>query len=165
MLNTQISINRNKRFISKSSEKFQWNISGCCYLLNPAINPFLYSVFSKRFRRAFFDLLLKNNIRCFNKNNDEGAAIASLRLRPNRPFNQVISRRAMLRHFDLKSSNGIPEPSFSKNIRSKKIQKNPYGKDMKRSKTQILHYVTDCNDIPSTKLHSEPIYFQEAHTS
>ena len=65
----------------------------------------------------------------------------------------------MLRHFDLKSSNGIPEPSFSKNIRRKKIQKNPYGKDVKRSKTQSLHYVTACNDIPSTELHSEPVLF------
>ena len=63
----------------------------------------------------------------------------------------------MLRHFDLKSSNGIPEPSFSKNIRTKKIQKNPYGKDVKTSKTQSLHYVTACNNICSIELHSEPI--------
>ena len=63
----------------------------------------------------------------------------------------------MLRHFDLKSSNGIPEPSFLKNIRSKKIQKNPFGKDVKTSKTQSLHYVADCNDIPRTEIHSEPL--------
>ena len=117
----------------------------------------MYSVFSKRFRRALVDLLLKNNIRCFNKNNNEVAATASSRRRPSKPFKQVISRRAMLRHFDLKSSNGISKPSIAKNTRSKKIQENQCGKDLKTSKTQSLHYFNDCNDIPSSKLYSEPI--------
>ena len=68
----------------------------------------------------------------------------------------------MLRHFDLKSSNGISKPSFSKNVRIKKTQEKRYGKDMKTSKTQSLYYVNDCNDIPSTKLHSEPIVCQKS---
>ena len=33
--------------------------SGCCYFLSSAINPFLYSLLSKRFRRGFHDLKYK----------------------------------------------------------------------------------------------------------
>ena len=35
------------------------NFTGCCYYLNSAINPFLYSLLSKRFRRGFHDLARK----------------------------------------------------------------------------------------------------------
>ena len=35
------------------------HFSGCCYFLSSAINPFLYSLLSKRFRRGFHDLKYK----------------------------------------------------------------------------------------------------------
>ena len=33
--------------------------TGCCYFLSSAINPFMYSLLSKRFRRGFHDLKYK----------------------------------------------------------------------------------------------------------
>ena len=116
----------------------------------------MYSIFSKRFRRAFFDLLLKNNIRCFNENNGEGAAIATSRACKNKPYKRVISRRAMLRHFDLKSSNGISKPSIAKNFLMRTSEEKQRGKDVKTSKTQSLHNVDNSIDISKAKLHSEP---------
>ena len=136
-------------------------ISGCCYLLNPAINPFLYSIFSKRFRRAFFDLLLKSNIRCFNKNKDDGAATATMRQSKNKPHKQVISRRAMLRHLDLKSSNGISKLSFAKHFLIRSSQKHPDENGERTLKVQSLHYFDDRNATPSAKLNSEPILCQK----
>ena len=41
-------------------------ISGVCYFLSSVVNPFLYSLLSKRFRRGFFDLKNKLKTRCIN---------------------------------------------------------------------------------------------------
>merc|ERR1712141_631637 len=37
-------------------------VSGCCYFLSAVVNPFLYSLLSKRFRRGFHDLVRNTKI-------------------------------------------------------------------------------------------------------
>ena len=68
----------------------------------------------------------------------------------------------MLRHLDLKSSNGMSKPISEKIFQIKVHHGKSCDNDVKTSKTHSLHYVNDCNTTPSTKLHSEPILF---HTS
>ena len=36
--------------------QFVYHSSGCCYFLSTAINPFIYSLLSKRFRRGFIEV-------------------------------------------------------------------------------------------------------------
>lgn len=136
--------------------------SGCCYLLNPAINPFLYSIFSKRFRRAFLDLAFKSNIRCFNQNDEDRIAVTSTRRHDkHKPYNQVINRQAMLRHFDLKTSNDNSKLKINKNSRFVLNQENSFKKHQKTLKTQSLHYVNTNSATPRTNLVSEPISNQK----
>ena len=66
----------------------------------------------------------------------------------------------MLRHFDLKSSNGTSKPSFSKRFLKGRSQEKNGGRDVKTSKTQSLYHVNDSNDIPRAKLNSEPTVCQ-----
>ena len=85
-----------------------------------------------------------------------------MRRSKNKPYKQVISRRAMLRHLDLKSSNGMSKPLSAKVIKIKSNHGKSCDNDAKTSKTQSLYYVNHCNTTPSTKLHSEPILFQKS---
>ena len=73
---------------------------GCCYLLSSAINPFLYSIFSKRFRRGFYDLI--NG--CCKRQEKEGKRPLNNIPKASKHRNQVVNRQAMLRHFDIGSS-------------------------------------------------------------
>ena len=132
---------------------------GCCYLLNSAMNPFLYSIFSKRFRRGFFDLLQRMDIRYFKQNRNDRPANATTTRGNNRPFNQVINHRAMLRHFDLKSLNGNSKSNVAKkvelNVKSKP-KSNHEEINTKTTKTQSLCCVNDNVATPSRVLYSEP---------
>ena len=86
-----------------------------CYFLSPAINPFLYCILSKRFRRGFHDLKRKMN-KWFNSSslqsssNQESVYVyqAPIQVRsvPNYSSLRYISkkvqtRNALLRHLDL----------------------------------------------------------------
>ena len=138
---------------------FTNHISGCCYLLNPAMNPFLYSIFSKRFRRAFFDLLLKMNIRCFNPNNNEKTATVTTNR--NKPRKQVINRLAILRHLDLRTSNGSSKSDFAENRKFTLNQENRIEKISRTTKAHSLHFVNDNDSRPFTKLYSEPVFLKD----
>ena len=122
----------------------------------------MYSIFSKRFRRAFFDLLIKSNIRCFNQNKDDGTATVTRRLSKNKPHKQVISRRALLRHLDLKSSNGISKLSFVKRFQTRPSQEKANENDVNRLKALSLYCFDDHNATPTAKLNSEPILFPKS---
>ena len=98
-------------------------LSGCFYLLSSAINPFLYSLFSKRFRRGFHDLIYRcNSCKCIctveqpckqgaNKQNiDNAENNTTVRYNANNDMltipklrggclgKQVITRKALHRH-------------------------------------------------------------------
>ena len=80
----------------------------------------------------------------------------------NKPHKQVISRRALLRHLDLKSSNGISKLSLATKLRIRSSQQKTNEYDVKRQKAQSLHCFEDHNATPTTKLNSEPILFQNS---
>ena len=53
---------------------------GCSYFLSSAVNPFLYGLFSKRFRQGYHDLRTKlkfiySKTTCYNHSNGQGSAI------------------------------------------------------------------------------------------
>ena len=53
---------------------------GCSYFLSSAVNPFLYGLFSKRFRQGYHDLRTKLKViysktTCYNHSNGQGSAI------------------------------------------------------------------------------------------
>ncbi|CAJ0607442.1 unnamed protein product [Cylicocyclus nassatus] len=55
----------NEGHVSPAIEIFStliFNISGCCYYSNSAINPVLYNLFSERYRKAFFRTILGKHI-------------------------------------------------------------------------------------------------------
>ena len=85
-----------------------------------------------------------------------------MRRSKNKPSKQVISRRAMLRHLDLKSSNEMSKPISAKILKFKPNHGKSCDNDVKTSKAQSLYYVNDCNSTPSTKLHSEPILYHKS---
>jgi hypothetical protein len=101
---------------------------GCFYLLSSAINPFLYSLFSKRFRRGFYDLIYKgkscnygapterpgkpagnnqnvdnpeNILARYNSNND---MVVIMNIRGGYNGKQIITRKALRRHFNVEVS-------------------------------------------------------------
>ena len=80
---------------------------GCCYLINSAMNPFLYSIFSKRFRRGFYDLIYSREIRCCkclkNEREDHNTRRCVVRSCGYKG-KQVINRQTVLRHFNLRLS-------------------------------------------------------------
>ena len=80
----------------------------------------------------------------------------------NKPHKQVISRRALLRHLDLKSSNGISKLSLATKLRIRSSQQKTNEYDIKEQKAQSLHCFGDHNATPTTKLNSEPILFQNS---
>ena len=91
-----------------------------CYFLSPAINPYLYCILSKRFRRGFHDLRRKmnkwfNNVSTQSSTNQESMYVYQspihVRSLPNYTSLRYISkkvqtRNALLRHFE------IPLPSI-----------------------------------------------------
>ena len=104
-------------------------LSGCFYLLSSAINPFLYSLFSKRFRRGFYDLIYKgkscnyssaterlgkpslNNQNIHNPENNDivrytsnNEMVVVMRLRGGYNGKQIITRKALQRHFNVEVS-------------------------------------------------------------
>ena len=102
---------------------------GCFYLLSSAINPFLYSLFSKRFRRGFYDLIYRgknsctiscttgnttvrigNNIPTEEKLANGGIKAETAKdllqltkLNKGNNGRQVITRQALCRHFNVES--------------------------------------------------------------
>ena len=89
--------------------------TGCCYFLSSAINPFLYSLLSKRFRRGFHDLKRKVitgwRSRIFHRtlSRDNNDACHTPGPFPSLPNNYsfrcntkpIHNRNALKRHFDI----------------------------------------------------------------
>lgn len=126
---------------------------GCCYFLSSAVNPFLYSLLSKRFRRGFEDIkhkLLRNwqNLTSRNSstadNRNTRTVPKKLAPLPNNysfRFNnkKVQSRNALKRHFELVSSSIV------------KLDDKPLGLELEMQ--SIAHganqSVKDCSSSPS----------------
>ena len=91
-------------------------LAGCCYFLSSAINPFLYSLLSKRFRRGFHDLthkVIKNwknrSSSSTRGNKIKHQAVAKASTLPNNfsfcfKRKQVNNRNTLKRHFNLPNS-------------------------------------------------------------
>ena len=88
--------------------------SGCCYFLSSTINPFLYSLLSKRFRRGFHDLKYKmitylnmkvpfRTTSTHTSSRNQNGQIPMITLNKNKSLKfykkQVQSKNAMQRHF------------------------------------------------------------------
>ena len=94
------------------------HFSGCCYFLSSAINPFLYSLLSKRFRRGFHDLKYKillhfrmapsrtNTTRLSHGRQQGPRPILSIRNKQSIRFKsrQVSTKNAVNRHLDRPTS-------------------------------------------------------------
>ena len=57
-----------------------FHLLGCSYFLSSAVNPFLYGLFSKRFRQGYHDLRIKLKViysktTCYNRFNGQSSAI------------------------------------------------------------------------------------------
>ena len=145
----------------KNSLKFYILISGCCYLLNSAINPFLYSIFSKRFRRGFYALICWKNSPFF-KRHPVGNSLNHKLTRSNRHVrgNRVVNRRAILRHLDLRLSGDKPIAALGKcNVLLIKEPKDSKVSKNRTSSDRIKNKMT--NETPCT-LYSEPILKRSA---
>jgi hypothetical protein len=76
---------------------------GCSYLLHSAINPFLYSICSKRFRRGFLDLINKRSTPGSNQHANDlqaGKEMSFDQIIRGRNRKKVVNKKALLRHFD-----------------------------------------------------------------
>lgn len=81
-------------------------LSGCSYLLHSAINPFLYSISSKRFRHDFFECIQKKgNLRGSEQINTNLGDMVPHFDGENRKRNRtkIIGQQALIRHFDYDS--------------------------------------------------------------
>ena len=101
--------------------------TGCCYFLSSAINPFLYSLLSKRFRRGFHDLTHKvvknwrNRSSTASRENQNAhrQALAQASTLPNNfsfcfKNRQVNNRNVLKRHFNLPNTSVVQSDYDSK---------------------------------------------------
>ena len=94
--------------------------TGCCYFLHSAINPFLYSLLSKRFRRGFHDL--SNRIKnCRNQpatTSREHQIVQHAPIPDNVSFcinnRQVTNRNVLRRHYNLAKPSGAQSDNDTK---------------------------------------------------
>ena len=94
-------------------------LAGCCYFLSSAINPFLYSLLSKRFRRGFHDLTHKiieslryRSSSASRENQVNHQVVARPSTLPNNfsfcyKERQVKNRNTLKRHFNLPNSSVV----------------------------------------------------------
>ena len=97
-----------------------FTFTGCCYFLHSAINPFLYSLLSKRFRRGFHDL--SNRIK--NCRNQPATASREHQIVHHAPIPENVSfcinnrhgtnRNVMKRHYNLAKSSGAQSDNDTK---------------------------------------------------
>ena len=133
---------------------YSWSFIGCCYFLSSAINPFLYSLLSKRFRRGFHDLsykLIKKWRKkspyssCENQNN-RPELVQAKELPNNFSFclkdRQVHNRNALKRHFNLPISSVVQSDM---NCRYRVVFKS----QSSRQKTTLI--VNKCEQTPILK--------------
>ena len=149
--------------------------SGCFYLLSSAINPFLYSLFSKRFRRGFYDLLYRGKsctISCTtghttvriidNGPKEEGVQNGGIKtntakdllqltkLHKGNNGRQIITRQALCRHFAIEahSSYYVSEDKDNLRLQRKKL----------RSRGQLYHGIPFQNHIDDSIISNPPFY-------
>ena len=95
--------------------------TGCCYFLHSAINPFLYSLLSKRFRRGFHDLSNRVIKNCRNQqatSSREHQIVHNAPIQDNVSFcinnRQVTNRNVLKRHYNLAKSSGAQSDNDTK---------------------------------------------------
>ena len=140
-----------------------FNFLGCSYLLHSAINPFLYSICSKRFRRGFLDVFnksVKSSSKKHEKYNQYGNEISFNGNTRGQNRKKVVNKRTLLRHFD----NPLLSPEDN-NIhleRDKVIPCRNRSKQLtilKKCSSSFIYKQHDSgiiNEIPQQ--HSEPLY-------
>ena len=89
--------------------------TGCCYYLNSAINPFLYSLLSKRFRRGFHDLTRKI-LKLYQKHSFKISSKGAHRQGsnntpiPNIPSSMIVNHNSSVLINPAEGQNEIPSP-------------------------------------------------------
>ena len=143
------------KFISIELKYVDLLFKGCCYLLNSAINPFLYSIFSKRFRRGFADLLRSMKWKCCDRVDTESNVITTPENNNHRPA-RVVNQNVIRRHLGIISSSQPEEISSNKRFLSwiHKSKQTP----SKRAHVSLHEEFRHKSHLSMNhKLHSEPI--------
>ena len=93
--------------------------TGCCYYLNSAINPFLYSLLSKRFRRGFHDLTRKI-LKLFQKHsfkislNGVNGQVSNNSPIPNIPSSMIVNHNSSILMNQAEIQKEKPSPALKR---------------------------------------------------
>ena len=132
------------------------SFKGCCYLLNSAINPFLYSIFSKRFRRGFADLLRSMKWKCCEKRGDAESNVITTPENNNHRGAQVVNQNIIRRHLGIISSSH-PEEGSSKKRFISWVHKSKQTPSLRAHVSLHEEFGNKSNLSIDHKLNSEPI--------